>query len=242
MDIKNIVFILVLFVSTSLFSAQEVDKKTNVDNALTRSSTLTVQYLEEKVFQAAWKGDVHALKQYVELNNGDVNLKHFSTYFTLLIIASKQNHVEIIKYLIYKHVNLNDIDNLGQTALIHAAKAKNFEIVKLLTEAGADIKLKDLNGLSAFDYASKESQQGFKILSSNEHKKEGFAYSCSGISSNEYDELLISNKMANYLFTLMVCGKPYEAVLTGYKLDELREDGTLPFPKEINEWVKGYLG
>ena len=73
----------------------------------------------------------------------------------LFICASRYGHVEIIKTLIRKGVDVNFNDYYVRSALMEASENGNTEVVKLLTETkGIDVNLKAWNGSSALIYAS----------------------------------------------------------------------------------------
>ncbi|CAF4245298.1 unnamed protein product, partial [Rotaria sordida] len=57
------------------------------------------------------------------------------------IDATKYNHPECVKYLLVHHANSNHKNHSSISALILAAELGYFECVKLLAQAGADLKL-----------------------------------------------------------------------------------------------------
>uniref|UniRef100_A0ACD5GNG4 Ankyrin repeat domain-containing protein n=1 Tax=Desertifilum tharense IPPAS B-1220 TaxID=1781255 RepID=A0ACD5GNG4_9CYAN len=66
-----------------------------------------------------------------------------------LVKAAAVNHLVQIQAAISNQVNLNVRDINGATALMVASEAGNFEIVKVLVQAGADINAEDVNGQTA---------------------------------------------------------------------------------------------
>jgi ankyrin repeat protein len=56
------------------------------------------------------------------------------------------------EFLLDKGININEIDNEGQTAIF---KCKNIELVDLLVERGINLSLKDKNNMTALFYLSK---------------------------------------------------------------------------------------
>ena len=54
-----------------------------------------------------------------------------------------------------KSAGVNALDNSGMTALMHAADSGNVDAAKTLIAVGADRNLRDINGLSAYDYAAR---------------------------------------------------------------------------------------
>lgn len=63
----------------------------------------------------------------------------------VIILASKNGNVKIVKLLIDFGADINNRDTDGGTALIHAASNGNIEVEKVLLEAGADINAEDFN-------------------------------------------------------------------------------------------------
>ena len=61
------------------------------------------------------------------------------------------NHVDVLKELIFCGSNVNARESLGRTALMIAAKHNSRIIVKSLLSAGANPFLKANDGLSAID-------------------------------------------------------------------------------------------
>ena len=92
-------------------------------------------------------------------NNANINEKGRCNQ-TALMYACEFKAKDIVEYLINKGANINDKANGGATALIFAFftcikdEQKNFEIVKLLLEHGADVNIKGEYG-SPILYACK---------------------------------------------------------------------------------------
>ncbi len=82
----------------------------------------------------------------------------------LLDEAIVNGDMEFITYLILeKNMDVNSTKRKsGLTPLIQAACYGNIELVKLLLDHGADIKIKDKMNLSAIDYARKLQQKKMK--------------------------------------------------------------------------------
>ena len=79
-------------------------------------------------------------------NNKGENLYH---------VAIEKNNMEIIKKIGDYNININTVNKDGMTALhIAAMKANNSDIMRLLSEKGADITSKTNFGETAFDLAS----------------------------------------------------------------------------------------
>ncbi len=65
-----------------------------------------------------------------------------------------QQHDSIVQVLIDAKADLNLQDNDGNTALLSATQAKNYEAIKMLLKAKADINIKNNEGKTLFDYVS----------------------------------------------------------------------------------------
>lgn len=72
---------------------------------------------------------------------------------TPLIVAIKNNAIEIVKMLLELDPNINLQDNKGKTAIIHAVEQDNFEILQLLLKANADLNKQDIDGYTVLMYA-----------------------------------------------------------------------------------------
>lgn len=68
---------------------------------------------------------------------------------TNLIIATTHNNLQKVKKLLKSIFNINEIDEYGDSALLHAAWNCNIEIAELLLDSGADIDLEDSDGETA---------------------------------------------------------------------------------------------
>jgi ankyrin repeat protein len=61
---------------------------------------------------------------------------------TLLHKAARKSQLQVLDYLVKCYVNLNDVDNQGETALHHGVMYGTIDVVKTLLEAGAKINVK----------------------------------------------------------------------------------------------------
>ena len=101
---------------------------------------------------AVHKGDLYKVKEFVE-SGCNVNKKDIYGN-SPIIIASYNNHFEILKYLTEYGANLNVKDKYGNTALILSSLKGNYEIVRYLVEQGAIIDEPGRFGKTALMYAS----------------------------------------------------------------------------------------
>jgi ankyrin repeat protein len=76
---------------------------------------------------------------------------------TPIIIATRSylfhNNIDVLQQLIEKGVDINAKDNTGATALIYASIMGDFNIAKILLDAGADPKIKNKDKDTAYVYA-----------------------------------------------------------------------------------------
>jgi hypothetical protein len=72
---------------------------------------------------------------------------------TPLFLASKYEHLEIVKELIKNSADVNIQNKDGHTPLLFASLKGNLEIVKELLNNDADITIKDNDGITALSYA-----------------------------------------------------------------------------------------
>lgn len=78
-----------------------------------------------------------------------------------IIPASERGHVEVVRELLLNSdTNVNHINNLGWTALLEAVVLadggpKHQAIVQLLVDHGADINIRDKNGETALELATR---------------------------------------------------------------------------------------
>jgi ankyrin repeat protein len=79
---------------------------------------------------------------------GDFYLKNNKKFnISFLWQAIEKNDINIVKYLLPKVISDINMKNVrGDTAIMQAVKLKNYEIVKLLHENGADVNIQNNNG------------------------------------------------------------------------------------------------
>jgi len=74
--------------------------------------------------------------------------------YTAVMDAVWRGNEKITKFLIEKGADLNTISKEGQSNLVLAVGADRLNIVKLLAENGSDPDVKDMMGMSAYNYAT----------------------------------------------------------------------------------------
>jgi ankyrin repeat protein len=103
---------------------------------------------ENALMFAALGGHEEILKTLIR-KGADVN----KTGWTPLHYAATRGHVNIIKLLLEKHAYIDAESPNKTTPLMMAALYGTFNAVKLLTEEGADVLLKNEQGMTALDFA-----------------------------------------------------------------------------------------
>lgn len=109
---------------------------------------------ENPLITAAREGDLIGLKTAIAEDierNGKV---YCETLCIALHIASIEDHLEIVKYLVTCGVDANTEDHYGFTAFYLASSNGNLEIVKYLLTSGADINTKYGDGWTALHMAA----------------------------------------------------------------------------------------
>ncbi|MDD2923676.1 ankyrin repeat domain-containing protein [Rhodoferax sp.] len=105
---------------------------------------------ESPLMLAALHGDL-ALCQLLIQKNADVN----KTGWTPLHYAATKGHLEIMNLLLEENAYIDAASPNGTTPLMMAAHYGTPSAVKALLEAGADPMLKNVQGLSALDFANR---------------------------------------------------------------------------------------
>ena len=75
---------------------------------------------------------------------------------TDLISASYKGHTEIVSLLLDRGVDVNMMNNYGDTAIVLASSEGHTEIVSLLLDRGADINIRDNGGETVLDRAAND--------------------------------------------------------------------------------------
>ena len=70
---------------------------------------------------------------------GDVDSNRSSDGDTMLILASKMGHYEVVKLLLNHGANTNLVNKLGMSALAVASSNGHGDVVNLLIESGANV-------------------------------------------------------------------------------------------------------
>lgn len=103
--------------------------------------------MESSIINAILEDD---FEWFVELvSNYGVNAKDING-FTPLMLCVQNGRIDMIDYLIEHNADVNQINNIGNTALFYAVfYSKNqTEIIEKLLKAGADINIQNKSGVS----------------------------------------------------------------------------------------------
>jgi len=84
--------------------------------------------------------------------------------WTPLHYAATGAHVRVAAFLIGAHADVNAPSPNGTTPLMMAAMYGNRELVKLLLESGADVGLRNAQGLNASDFAERAGREDSRGL------------------------------------------------------------------------------
>jgi ankyrin repeat protein len=169
-------FLLIFFVSLFLFLPSLAQKKNNSNDKIADKFTDAAQKgnLEQiksmlangvnidiepsrhkgwtALMSASTFGKTEVVK-YLIFKGANVKVKLEKGETTLIQAAQNDKPTETVKALIKAGVEINAQTNEGLTALMRFAWAKQSESVKLLLEAGADTKLRNKIGWTAFYFA-----------------------------------------------------------------------------------------
>ncbi len=61
----------------------------------------------------------------------------------MLMVATRNGHLNIVKFLVNTGANIEESDNYDQTSLSHAAYAGNLSVVEFLVAGGANIEVQN---------------------------------------------------------------------------------------------------
>ena len=116
----------------------------------TIAAVLVVGCGESSIHQAAYQGNIEAVKQHIAAG-ADVKAKDDRGY-TPLHTAALDGHKEIVELLITKGADVNAKSEGGSTPLAFAAFDGHKEILELLIANGADVNAKEDDGRTPLDY------------------------------------------------------------------------------------------
>jgi ankyrin repeat protein len=122
------------------------DRKEEVSNSESASFQADKYRLalseQTNMWQAAAKGDIPALKGFLE-KGADVNVVEGNLDTTPLLCAVSEGQIEAARFLIENGADLDVQDLFGSTPMMLAVMQSNTQMVTLLLEKGADVTIKD---------------------------------------------------------------------------------------------------
>lgn len=138
-------------------------------------------------FEAARNGDIALMEKLHKANPDTINSMNSQGY-SVLILATYYNQIDMVKYLIKKKVDL--ISDKGSSTALQACSYKGFkEIAKALLDYGADPNIHDANGITPLLYACQF--QHIEIVSMLKHAGANLDYKDqSGRTAMDYCKLL----------------------------------------------------
>lgn len=101
------------------------------------------------------------------------------------MLAAAKGHQEVVHYLLRAGYDVNDSDELGNTALMFAAFNNHIAMVTLLLDWGADITAQNADGWDALQIARRRKAKASKLaierhiiglLSGDRHKPRSMLY------------------------------------------------------------------
>ena len=101
----------------------------------------------------ACRNDNYEFVEMIYNLGAEINASSEDRGYTAVMDAVWRGNEKITKFLISKGADLNTINKEGQNNLILAVGANRESLVKLLAENGADPDVKDMMGMSAYNYA-----------------------------------------------------------------------------------------
>ena len=132
-----------------LIEDQIVDRVSH--KPLTGSPLIALDHLNKKLLDNVEKGRFYTVKGTVS-QGADVNTSDM-TLMTPLMIAARDNHPEIARYLLKKGAKINQKLENGFTALTWSICNGNIETTRLLLRLGADYSTKTKNGFTPLKWA-----------------------------------------------------------------------------------------
>ncbi len=106
------------------------------------------EMVTDAAFEACYYGNLEILKTFIE-NGLNINVGEKYSKETLLMKASYNGQVNIVRYLIEKGSDVNLKSSEKNTALMFAAGGGHLEIVKILVEKGSDLNAVNKYGWNA---------------------------------------------------------------------------------------------
>ena len=113
--------------------------------------------ITNELLGACMMGNKKEVEYYVEKYNLDVN--YCLDGHLPIIEATKNKHLNVVKYLISKKAKVNVFDLYGRTPLMYAVKNNDIKTFMYLNGKGAKVNHKDSLGWTALHYAARYNYQ-----------------------------------------------------------------------------------
>lgn len=123
-----------------------MNKTKSIISLLVITVILAVSMNGQDIHTAAGKGDLTAVKAFVEKDPMQIKALNASNS-TPLIVAASNGHIQVVAFLLNKGADIQAVNKWGRTAMHYAVDGEYFEVAKLLIEKEADI-----NGNKDFSY------------------------------------------------------------------------------------------
>ena len=135
-----------LFLATKDKSAKVIDYLTNLPGI---DINLANKSGETPLMIAAIEGNLPVAKYFVLSKKADVN----NSGWTPLQDACTRGHLELAEFLVANGAKVNALSPNNSTALMMSVMSGNEYLVKFLLDSGADLKIRNQQGLTAIDFA-----------------------------------------------------------------------------------------
>ncbi|MDD5170608.1 MAG: ankyrin repeat domain-containing protein [Syntrophales bacterium] len=107
---------------------------------------------EALYFDASVNGNIIIVMRLIEEKFVDVNTRDRFGW-TGCMYAARYGYEGLFEYFLSRKIDIDQAEDKGQTLLMIAVSARNYEIVRLLMEAGADPTIQDKEGYTALMWA-----------------------------------------------------------------------------------------
>lgn len=114
------------------------NKAKSILSLIAITALLAAHLSGQDIHTAARRGDLEAVKAFIEKDPGQIAALNASRS-TPLIVAASAGHVPVISFLLEKGADVQAVNKWGRTALHYAVSGDHLKAVKLLIEKGADI-------------------------------------------------------------------------------------------------------
>ena len=135
-----------LFLAVKDGSSKVIDYLTNLPGI---DINLANQSGETPLMIASIEGNLAVVKYLVLTKKADIN----NSGWTPLQYACTRGHLEVAQFLVANGAKVNALSPNNSTALMMSVMSGNEYLVKFLLDTGADLKIRNQQGLTAIDFA-----------------------------------------------------------------------------------------